>query len=353
MEARAFRDKHLMRLPEVVIVGERLLQRLGAEIVEHMGAPGSLLLVTGPNVRKLVGGIVEESFKAAELKYSVIEVSDDKLATAERLARLNRADVIVGLGGGKVIDIAKYIAYKNRARFVSVPTSAAHDGIASPLASLKDLGRPKSLLTNPPKMIIADVDVIATSPPRLIRSGVGDLVSKLTAIKDWRLAHEEKGEYYGEYAAQLALLSAKIAMENSSSIGALERLGIRTLVEALISAGVAAGIAGSSRPCSGSEHLISHALDIVAPNKGLHGEKTGISSVVSAKLHGLRWESIIDALRRAKAPTSYSELGIDRNEVAEAIMLAPKIRPERYTILHKVKLTRREALDIIRELDLA
>src|SRR5205823_1256733 len=78
--------------------------------------------------------------------------------------------------------------------------------------------------------------------------------------------------------------------------------GVRTVVEALISCGVAMSIAGSSRPCSGSEHLFSHALDIVAGETSLHGERTGVGAVLCAYLQGGNWESIQEFLKEIGAP---------------------------------------------------
>ncbi len=119
----------------------------------------------------------------------------------------------------------------------------------------------------------------------------------------------------------------------------------RTVVEALISSGVAAGIAGSSRPCSGSEHLFSHALEYIT-NKGLHGERCGLGTVMMAKLHGLDYEKIIDTLKIINAPTTAYELGISKEDIVKALMLAKDIRPERYTILHKINMDKDKAFEL-------
>src|SRR5206468_3371031 len=95
---------------------------------------------------------------------------------------------------------------------------------------------------------------------------------------------------------------------------------VREIVEALISAGVAAGIAGSSRPCSGAEHLFSHYLDVVAPGRGLHGEKCGVGTIMIAKLHGLEWEKVRSALREVHAPVSAAQIGITESEVVDALL---------------------------------
>jgi glycerol-1-phosphate dehydrogenase [NAD(P)+] len=157
------------------------------------------------------------------------------------------------------------------------------------------------------------------------------------------LARDEKQEYYGTYAANLARMSGVMAEEEAANIGSRNEEGVRGLVEALISAGVAAGIAGSSRPCSGAEHLFSHALDAIAPGRGLHGEKTGLGAIMMARLHGLDWERIARALKLAGAPSTAKEIELRDDEVVEGLLAAPGIRPDRYTILHKLRLDARQA----------
>jgi len=168
-------------------------------------------------------------------------------------------------------------------------------------------------------------------------------VSKLTAVKDWHLAHRVTGEYYGGYSASLALMSAHVVLDRSRKIGKFGMESVRDLVEALISTGVAAGIAGSSRPCSGSEHLFSHYLDLVAPDSGLHGEKCGIGTIMMAKLHGIDWRRVRSALKNVGAPVEASQLGVDDTMIVESLVRASSIRPDRYTILSRRKLNSRSA----------
>jgi glycerol-1-phosphate dehydrogenase [NAD(P)+] len=255
---------------------------------------------------------------------------------------------IVGVGGGKSVDVGKLAAFKLRLPFFSVPTSASHDGISSPFASLRGLDRPYSVMAKPPVGILADIDVIASAPRRLLASGCGDLVSKLTAVKDWELAHRVTGEYYGSYSASLALMSANAVLDRSKTLGRFGKESVRDLVEALISTGVAAGIAGSSRPCSGSEHLFCHYLDMLAPEAGLHGEKCGIGTIMMAKLHGIDWRRVRSALKNVGAPVEASQIGVDDSQVTESLMKASSIRPDRYTILSKKKLTRSSAVALAR-----
>ncbi|NHV96616.1 MAG: iron-containing alcohol dehydrogenase [Thaumarchaeota archaeon] len=333
-----------MELPRVIQIGYGVIREVGSFLARF--SPKRILIISGPIVWARVGEMVEDALKREEFRYRCIEVDHStkkEVEDAVRVAKEFGADLIIGLGGGRAVDVAKLTSYYCGVIFVSLPTSASHDGIASPLASIKGGDRPYSYMTKPPTGVLADVNIIAEAPPKLLAAGCGDLIAKITAVRDWMLARDEKQEYFGKYAANLALLSAEIVLSEAKGIGSGSKEYVRDVVEALISAGVAAGIAGSSRPCSGAEHLFSHALDIIAPNVGLHGEKCGLGAVMMAKLHNLDWEKLRDALRDVKAPVTATELGLSADQIAKALVLAPDLRPERYTILHKIRLSYEQA----------
>jgi len=107
----------------------------------------------------------------------------------------------------------------------------------------------------------------------------------------------------------------------------------KIVVKALISSGVAMSIAGSSRPASGSEHKFAHAMNRIAPGRALHGELCGLGTIMMMYLHGGDWEMIRGALVQVGAPTTASQLGLNAEQVIEALISAHKIRPDRYTIL--------------------
>jgi glycerol-1-phosphate dehydrogenase [NAD(P)+] len=234
--------------------------------------------------------------------------------------------------------VAKVAAAKTNGNFVSIPTAASHDGIASSFASVKGMDRPYTVRAVSPIAVIADSEIIAQSPYRFTASGCGDLVCKVTEVEDWKLAHRLNGDYYGDYAASLALMSGQLVMENAAKIRSRAEEGFRTILEALVSCGVAMSIAGSSRPCSGSAHLFSHALDVVAAKPALHGEQCGVGAILMARLHGLDWRRVAESLKIIGAPVTAAALGVTRSELIEALVKAQGIRPERFTILNTVKL---------------
>jgi glycerol-1-phosphate dehydrogenase [NAD(P)+] len=126
--------------------------------------------------------------------------------------------------------------------------------------------------------------------------------------------------------------------------------GVRILVEALVSSGVSMCIAGSSRPASGSEHLFSHALEIVAPGKALHGEAVALGTVIMLYIYGdPLWRRIKSVMEKIGLPTKARELGVTGEELVKALTIAHTIRPERYTILSESGLSREAAIKALKE----
>ncbi|HKX81914.1 MAG TPA: NAD(P)-dependent glycerol-1-phosphate dehydrogenase [Nitrososphaera sp.] len=348
---------HVMELPRKILIGEGVISELGSLIRGLGGGLTKVAIISGRNVKDRAGNECERSLEKESVEFSWHVVSNASTETVAMLEKeLNgdriRPDYVVGFGGGRSVDVAKMTAFKIGRPFLSVPTSASHDGISSPFVSIRGTDKPHSVKANTPIGVLADTLLMSKAPPRLIAGGCGDLVGKITAVKDWEIAREDRGEYFGNYAANLAYMSARIILAESEKLQRMDQFGIRTVVEALISAGVAACIAGSSRPCSGSEHLFSHAVEYVAgPDRGLHGERVGIGTIMMAKLHGLDWERIAEALRLVGAPTSASEIGLTETEVVKALVTAQSLRPDRYTILSKVKLDQDSARDLAKSVN--
>jgi glycerol-1-phosphate dehydrogenase [NAD(P)+] len=315
-----------MQLPREVIVGKGTLNRL-PEVVRRLGLKGKALVIAGSKSYELAGKTVCGFLEQAELKVDVLQIKTitiKDMITIEERIEATTPQVLFGVGGGTVIDAAKISSCSQNIPFISIPTTVSHDGIASPLASIKGSDKPYSILAQSPLAIIADTEVIAKAPWRFMVSGCGDVISKFTAVKDWKLAHIENSEYYGGYAASLALMSAKLVTQNAELIVYRQDEGLRVLLEALISCGVAMSIAGSSRPCSGSEHLFSHALDIVKSNHAMHGEQCGVGTILTAYLHRANWQDIKKTLKQLGAPTTAAELGVENSDVVKALELAAK-----------------------------
>jgi len=317
-----------MQLPREVIVGNGTIEHV-TEISLKVGFTKSALIVAGSKTYDIAGKTVKAMLEGEGLEVNTFLVEsatvEDVKAVEEKI-RVLKPQVVFGVGGGTKIDVAKLSSARQQIPFVSVPTTASHDGIASPLSSVKGFEKPYSVMAQAPIAIIADTNIIMKAPWRFTISGCGDVIAKFTAVSDWKLAHEEKNEYYGGYAKMITSESED---------------GLRVLIEALISCGVSMSIAGSSRPCSGSEHLFSHALDMVKPNHAMHGEQCGVGTIMMTYLHRENWKRIKDTLKNLGAPTNAHELDVEGEDLVKALEMAATIRPERYTILNKLNLNRR------------
>jgi len=334
-----------MELPRRVVVDSGAIAEI-ALICSDLKLEGRALILTGPTTGEVVGREVFEILDQAGYLPETLVTRASRLDEVDKAAKVAGdmgAGFIIGVGGGRSIDIAKLASLRQKIPFLSVPTAASHDGICSAQASLTVNGETTSVPAQAPLAIVADTSIISGAPPRLLSAGCGDIISNYTALLDWQLAHRLKNEEYSEYAAALSGMTAKMIVELAPTIRPGMEASARVVVKALISSSVAMSIAGSSRPASGSEHKFAHALNRIAPGKALHGEICGLGTIVMMYLHGGDWEMIRSALHHVGAPTTASELGLDEKTIIDALIEAHKIRPERYTILD-MGLTREAAI---------
>jgi len=323
-----------IELPREVWMGPKVISKV-VEVCKRLDLGRRALIVADSNTFKFSGSGVKSQLEKTGIGVDHILVDEADLATVAKVRKMSRdkVDFFLGVGGGKCIDVAKLASFQEGKPFVSVPTAASHDGIASSRASIKGEKKSSSIETHAPIAIVADTLIIKRAPRRLLAAGCGDILSNLTAVRDWQLAHRVKGEPYSEYAAMLSLVSYRLVMENAEVIRSCTEESVREVVKALISSSVAMAIAGSSRPASGAEHLFSHALDNIAPKPALHGEQCGVGTIMMAYLHGEDWIAVKRSLKTIGAPTNARELGIPAKYVVKALTLAQKNRPDRYTVL--------------------
>jgi glycerol-1-phosphate dehydrogenase [NAD(P)+] len=254
------------------------------------------------------------------------------------------ADVsaIIGVGGGNALDVSKYVGFLARLPNIAVPTSLSNDGFCSPGASLTILGTKRSLPAAMPFGVIIDIDICLSAPERFWLSGVGDLAAKLTAVRDWRLAFHAAGETFNDFAALLS--DATVSQFISRPVRDQE--GARLLGTALMLNGVAMEVADSSRPASGSEHLIAHALDRISARPRLHGLQVGVASYIVSRLQGGKTTDTIRSLFDATG--FWDAIRTDpfiMSEWLEAARSAPAVKKGFYTVL-----SARDCLDEIRSI---
>jgi glycerol-1-phosphate dehydrogenase [NAD(P)+] len=240
-------------------------------------------------------------------------------------------DAVVGIGGGRTVDVAKYAATMSGLPFVAVATTLTHDGLASPVASLESHGRKASFGVHVPIAVVVDIDEVRSAPIEHIRSGVGDVLSNLSSIADWELAHRERGETMDGLSISMARTAAEAILDLEPGTDRF----LTTLADALIMSGIAMTVAGTSRPCSGACHEISHALDAFHGSPGLHGAQVAFGARFATWLRGEdELLGVTDQLMRVHGlPRHPDELGISRDVFVDAVVRAPETRPDRFTVL--------------------
>ncbi len=333
-------DPHLIELPRKVVVGNDVLKEIPS-VCREFGISSGILVISDDNTRGIAGDSIKDSLDSV-----MAIVNSDQYSEVERLkAEHSGINMVIGAGGGRVIDIGKLLAFELDIPFISVPTAPSHDGITSERVSISKGNGKYSIRAKPPIAIIADIKILMNAPYRLVAAGCADVISNYTAVYDWKLG-KERGEYYSKYAATLSLLAAEIVMRSAESIKNMEERGIRDLVEALVTSGISMSMAHSSRPASGSEHMFSHALDQLG-STALHGEQCGIGAVLMAHLQRQDWENIKKSLAVVGAPTTARELGVDQDMLVNALVKAKEIR-DRYTILNRKPLDAQKAIELCR-----
>lgn len=323
-------------IPRLLHVSSGCLPDVAGLLGDHGFDLTCVLVGSGRGPSQVLAEQVVAGLRAQDVR--VIERPDlagrlDQAAAAAGTIIEEGVTAAVAVGGGRVIDTVKLAAARTGVDFVSVPTAISNDGISSPVASLAGRdGERASHAARMPGGIIVDVAAIGSAPLPTLRAGMGDLVSNLTACLDWRLAARHGHDKYDAFSAMIAEAAARpiLDLEDVTSIDSQE-----VIAQGLLLSGLAMAAAGTSRPCSGAEHLISHALDAqLGDRAALHGEQVAVGTLLIAAAHASPLLAPLQRLfARVGLPASPEALGITRPELVEAVLAAPSLRPDRWTIL--------------------
>ncbi len=325
--------------PLAVDIGSGAVAALAPLLADRrISAGGHVAVAVGPGQGEAIGEVLRPQLdRTAEIQ----TVQGGSIEAAMSLAATLRSgyyDAVVGIGGGRTIDTAKYAATLAGLPMVAVATSLAHDGLASPVASLEHDGRKGSYGVQMPIAVMVDLDYVRTAPAGLRRSGIGDVISNLGAVADWRLAGRARGELVDGLAVTFAHTAALAILDRTDTIA--DDAFLYALAEALVLGGLAMATAGSSRPCSGADHEILHAIDAKFPGSAHHGELAGVCCAFTAHLREdpVQFGAVDRCLAHHGLPRTFADVGLTAEQFSEAVVDAPATRPDRYTILEHLGL---------------
>lgn len=339
---------HRIDIPAIMEVNSNILENVGS-YVERAGI-SRVIVLFGEGIRELFGEKIISSIKN-KTTLSLLETYDFDDITIEKLiphafSIPSKADAVIGVGGGKVLDTAKYIAFLNNLPFISIPTSTSNDGFSSSGCSLVINGKRTSVHAAMPFGIIVDLAVIKNAPVKFIYSGLGDIVSKISAVFDWYFEERNNAARVDDFAAMLAKKSVN-SIVRMPYTNITEQFFLKEMVDSLTMSGIAMEIAGSSSPASGSEHLISHALDKILDKPQLHGIQVGIATYLMSLVQQHRFERVEKFLGDTGFFDHVATLGMKAEAFEKAIDIAPSIKPNRYTFIH-VEANRNRAKELLR-----
>lgn len=340
--AAVFLPNKQINIPYLLKIGEGKLAKVGKYLIDKN--MHNIAIFWGEGLEQIFGTALNESIRPYGI--NVLHKQDVRFINIEEVTKTafnlpNNLDAIIGIGGGKALDFAKYTAHLLKMPFISVPTATSNDGFCSPNCSLLVDGRRKSVKSSIPFGVVIDLDIIKSSPDAFLYSGLGDMISKVTALWDWKKAFQKGFERYNDFASLLAYNSLDLLfIRHSTDIHSPEFQ--RSLTGSLLMSGIAMEVAGTSRPASGSEHLISHALDALSKYPQMHGIQVGIATYLCALLQD---NPSVDGVRDILRQTGFFKFAavhpLDKEEFIAALRMAPSIKKDYYTILSEPQSFRR------------
>lgn len=324
-----------IKLPAILSVGRDRINKIKKILLDHNVKFNNIVIIS-------TKGIFNSLKSNLDIKYDqLLFITDSDFINLNRLlkeVKYKNDCLIIGIGGGKVIDITKCVATKLNLNYLSVPTTLSNDGIYSPVAVISNNNKKERLGANIPLGIIIDLSVIKNAPMETIRAGIGDLLSNSSALQDWKLAKEMKGEKINDFAYSLSYLSYETII-NYPIKDIMDHDFLKKLAYSLVLSGMAMEIAGSSRPCSGAEHIFSHTIDYLYPKKvTLHGIQVALGNLVVEILRGKNINNLIKFYKKVGLPVSYDEIGLSEKEFINIIKTASKTK-RRFTIFNKKRIT--------------
>ena len=322
-------------IPTILKIGSGTLGNVG-KYLQSSGFKKAVVFF-GNGLVEMFGKTVMDSLSEADievLSYCELDTTDIKDIIDLAFTIDAKTQVILGIGGGKVIDAGKYAAYLRKLPFISMPTSASSDGFSSASASLLVNGKRTSVPARMAYGIVVDTDVLKSAPTKFLYSGIGDMVSKITALYDWIFEAEHGVSEVNDFAVMIAKKAVNSFVRTPFE-SIQDNLFLKELVDSLAMSGIANEIAGSSAPTSGSEHLISHALDKMLEHPQLHGIQVGIATYLMSVVQDHRYRRVDTIFMQTGFWDYVKTLDLRREDFEKAVDLAPSIKPFRYTYLHE------------------
>ena len=357
-------QKHHAIPTEVIEVSEHAIEKT-AELLKGYHR---ILLVADENTYEVAGRRAEQLLREAGMLSHILVLPSPALPTAENIGKVLieagrdaetydinafslNPDYILAVGSGSLNDTCRMVSYRLGIPYGVCGTAPSMDGYASVVAPLLN-GRKKIVYTcTIARHIIIDLSINAAAPYPLLLSGVGDMIGKYIAILDWENSRDRTGEYSCGQIADMVLKATGQCIEASAGLEKRDLAAVRSTSEGLILSGECIAFCGSSRPASGTEHMIGQTWEVMDVEEGkvpnLHGIEVGEATFAAVEIYRKLYretddaalktliEKYLPAFDRIEALQKTLKLPFtvtDRQRFTEGILRGRTFR-ERYTIL--------------------
>lgn len=278
---------------KTILIDTGVIEEL-PKVVSNLGIESKIMVVADKNTyqaagRRVTNLLIDSGYNVRACILCIRgKLAADEQALGETLINMDvDTELLLAVGSGTINDITRYLSYKTGKPYAVVPTAPSMDGYASSVAAMTVNGCKKTYSATPPKAIVADIDILSEAPKEMIRAGLGDILGKYTSLADWKLGQIIAGEAYSEDIENLVRHAVDECINISDCL--FTKKTIKSLMQALVTSGIAMLNWGNSRPASGSEHHISHFWEMHDALQGteghLHGAKVGIAEIWITKLY--------------------------------------------------------------------
>ncbi len=327
-----------MKFSANIQAGFGSLKNIGNELKE-MGIRGHIIIIAGETSFAVAGKIIVDSL--SENGYQIDTLIEnhieptvyfvENLMARVRNLLIGDDSLLLGIGGGSTLDVCKYISYKLDLNFIAVPTLLSSDAIATGYSVLWDNNKNNAIPTKPPFLIIGDYEILSKQPKKYVAAGVGDMLSKLSGLYDWRLSFWLGNETYNDFAMNVAKSTTELLEARMEDVAKMNYIGMETLFLAEVTDGYLMQLSGTTRVAAGSEHLFTFALEQVH-GKSNHGAYCGLGTIMMSYLQNRGEKIVRNHLITVGAPTCAAEVDVKPGEIVKALTMAHKMR-NWYTIL--------------------
>ena len=318
------REKGYSDLPEVDIrVGASVLDDAISDTCARPGAPAAVILSDGGPYRTPAGPVVDRLAKqlgdCPVIQLGTGTVRADEETVERAVAEVGADRLLISVGAGTLTDIAKVTAKRTGSRHVAVQTACSINGFIADRSVLIIAGAKRTVVSRWPDMLVADSDILTAAPSKLNLAGVGDLSTVPNAVAEWQLAARlGHGPAYDPAVVEQVLAAMPALPNLARAARDAEPAGLADLARLLAASGLSMGIVGSTAPASGSEHAVSHLLEMALEERPGPAAPHGMQVTVATRLALRVWQLVDQTIRSPSAQVRVPDESTDRDAVTRA-----------------------------------